>query len=266
MTISESLACKQTGQAMVEFMVAASFVLIPFLFAISYLAKAGDVQHRAYEGARYAAWEQVVSDKNAIQINNEINKRILYGKHTDFDSEKDRNSNNNQLAAVDTLHHHTSNDGNYQSYLLKNNQSLVKSASTNHGPNGSAYSTRDQLLDNMMISYDLNKKGIVTASVQYQLAVTKHLALAQGLKPQAHNAIYSEAWRQVSNNAVKKSIKGAIFGEKAFNNSVFDAMAATAAMVGFEEWQQFKPGFVKPDVVSCSRVIGGGGDREKACF
>lgn len=51
---------KTSGQAMVELLIVASFVLIPLFLAIPLLGKYLDVRSNAVQGARYAAWERTV--------------------------------------------------------------------------------------------------------------------------------------------------------------------------------------------------------------
>lgn len=48
------------GQALIEFVVAALFFLVPLFLAIVVLAKFSDVQHTTQMAARYAAWERTV--------------------------------------------------------------------------------------------------------------------------------------------------------------------------------------------------------------
>ena len=87
----------QHGQAMVEFVVAAVFFLVPLFLAISALGKFLDVQHSAEMAGRYAAWERTVwyedigdsfesinqpNHKSAVAINNEIGARLLSDRST----------------------------------------------------------------------------------------------------------------------------------------------------------------------------------------
>lgn len=80
------------GQAMVEFVVAALFFLVPLFLAIVVLGKFSDVQHTTNMAARYAAWERTVwydadgskfatynapNQKTTAQIGNEIGVRLI---------------------------------------------------------------------------------------------------------------------------------------------------------------------------------------------
>ena len=255
----------QSGQAMLEFFVASSFVLVPMLFLITYLGKTGDVQHRAYEGARYAAWEKAKTNKSDIEIQSETNKRILYGLHREFDSSEDRMANNNENSEIDNLYRHTDETGVYADFLVKDENTFVTGENRNEQPTGTAHQLRYSTLNSGIVGYDLQENGMLTASVEYETAKSKYFNITDPIKPSAHNVMYIEQWRQVSNSEVVDAMQGVVFGKRAFDNSVFDAISQAAAFIGFEEFDEFKPGFVRPDVVPCSRVIGGGSNREIAC-
>ena len=51
---------KINGQAMTEFLICASFALIPLFLGISLLAKYIDIKQAAIQAARYQAWEYTV--------------------------------------------------------------------------------------------------------------------------------------------------------------------------------------------------------------
>lgn len=81
-----------SGQAIVEFLVAGAFVLVPMYLAISAIGKFADVQHTTDSAARYATWERTVwyegstskfetdnpaNTKSAAEIGNETAARVL---------------------------------------------------------------------------------------------------------------------------------------------------------------------------------------------
>lgn len=88
----------QSGQAMVEFLVAAMFFLVPLFLAIAAVGKFIDVQHTNDMAARYAAWERTVwydddigkkfytsnhaNQKSSAEINSEIAARVLNDRST----------------------------------------------------------------------------------------------------------------------------------------------------------------------------------------
>nr|WP_315402271.1 pilus assembly protein [uncultured Duganella sp.] len=95
------------GQAMVEFLVGAMFVLIPLFLAIVALGKLSDVQSTATMAARYAAWERTVwyeadagfdganqpNHKSAQQIGNEIAVRLINDRSAQPIKDTDKNAN-----------------------------------------------------------------------------------------------------------------------------------------------------------------------------
>lgn len=99
MRMKSSFAARraQRGQALVEFLVAAMFFLVPLFLAISALGKFLDVQHSAEMASRYGAWERTVwydstgtafdginqpNAKSATEIHNETAARMLSDRST----------------------------------------------------------------------------------------------------------------------------------------------------------------------------------------
>jgi hypothetical protein len=73
----------QTGQATIEFVIFALFVLIPLFFGIYYLAKYSDVKSAANQASRYAAFERSwdpAGTKTDAVIQNEMQVRFFSGK------------------------------------------------------------------------------------------------------------------------------------------------------------------------------------------
>ncbi len=256
----------QRGQAMIEIFVAMAFILIPMLFLLTLLGKVGDVQHRAYEGARYVAWERAVTVKTDSAIRSEVNRRILYGVHRQVDSEKDRQLSSGDLSQLDNLYWHQNGAGEYERFLVDENKNFVEGISVNSKPKGAVHRARSSILNSGLVSYDLDERGMLSASVAHRIADSKWLTLGAPLMPDATHVMYTESWRQLSNGAVIDAMQGVVFGDKAFDNPVFEVMATAAEFIGFEEFGDFEPGFVRPDVVPCSRVVGGGSNRESACY
>jgi hypothetical protein len=92
MRVPLHLPAPQQGQALVEFVVAALFFIVPLFLALVAVGKFADVQHTAHMAARYGAWERTVwyeddgsifdknnapNHKTAGQIRGEIVARIL---------------------------------------------------------------------------------------------------------------------------------------------------------------------------------------------
>lgn len=251
---------------MVEFIISSTFVLVPFMFMLTYMGKVGDVQHRAYEGARYAAWEKAITSKSDDEIEAEINKRILYGVHRNIDSLQDRQSANLDSDEIDNLFHHVNDNGDYEGLLVRDGNSFTEQRISNSRPDASAHRIRSRLLNSGIVNYDLGGNGMLNTGVSYELADTKWLDLPERLRPSASNVMYIENWKQVTHGDVTNAIGDSVFGARAFDNAIFDVVTRAAAFIGFEEFDDFEPGIIRPDVVPCSRVVGGGAEREVACY
>ena len=253
------------GQALLEILIAATFVLLPTLFLIVYIGKVGDLQHRAHEAARYAAWEIVSTNKSPLEINNEVDKRILYGLHKDLDSDEDRKSTNLDKARVDPLYFY-SESGKYESALVEEDNAFSSISHRNSEPDSELHQLRQAVLDNGIVGFNLESDGMYSVGISIPFINTARLTLEDRIEAHSKNTIYAQTWRKVTNSRLKNAIGDSVFGEKAFNNPIFEGMAALAELTGFEEWAGFEPGYVEGDVVPCSRVLGGGSDREKVCF
>jgi hypothetical protein len=77
---------KQEGQAMVEFLIAATLVLIPLFLTVPLLGKYMDLKATSIQAARYAAWERTVwfghadwtaAEKADLMIQREIQQRFF---------------------------------------------------------------------------------------------------------------------------------------------------------------------------------------------
>jgi hypothetical protein len=75
-----------SGQAMVEFLIAATTVLIPLFLIVPLLGKYMDMKSTAIQAARYAAWERTVwfgstdwtaAEKSDVQIQQEVQQRFF---------------------------------------------------------------------------------------------------------------------------------------------------------------------------------------------
>lgn len=55
MLFSNKISTNERGQAMTEFLISASFVLVPLFLGISLLGKYIDIKHAGIQAARYQA-------------------------------------------------------------------------------------------------------------------------------------------------------------------------------------------------------------------
>ena len=91
---------RHSGQALVEFTIVATALLVPLFFMISYVAKYHDMQAATIQAARYAAWERTVyfgesdwasgtAQKTDDTIRAEIKNRFFSGPGNGFESAAD---------------------------------------------------------------------------------------------------------------------------------------------------------------------------------
>lgn len=257
--------CQQNGQAVVEFLVAASFVLVPMLFLVTYLGKIGDAQHRAYEGARYGVWESARTGKSAVRIRHEIDHRILQHPYRAIDSVLDGATSRTDQLALDPIYYHRADDGEYVPLLTSRQSSFNATSLADESPDAASYQGRVSTVRRRLAVIDVNNRGLMTANVEFSLQPTRWLDLAN-FRQRAWNTMLTDSWRAVTRDAVEDRLDSAILARSSFiDGPVLEMATEIAAMVGLQEWAGLEPGYIEHDVVPCSRVVGGTGD-EDACL
>lgn len=255
---------KQQGQSVIEFLVSASFILVPLMFLVTYLGKVGDTQHRAYEGSRYAAWESARTDKQVAAIHYEIDNRILRYPYTSIDSIKDGQRSSEINAAVAPIYFHMGNDGEYQALLEYSRGSITRGDTSEESAEAISYKTVVNLLKAGFAKINVNDAGLVTALVEIPLEKTRWLT-DLGVNPRAWNTMLVDSWQAVTRDKVEQAIDEAILARHRFiDERAIEGASEIASMIGLEEWTALEPGYIEHDVVPCSRVIGESGD-EDAC-
>lgn len=255
---------RQSGQAVIEFLVAASFVLVPMLMLVAYLGKIGDAQHRAHEGARYAVWEAARTGKGEWRIRHEIDRRILQHPYQPIDSLLDGTAARKDRSALDPIYHHRGDDGEYGPLLTFSDSSFNVTTISDDDPDAISYRGRVMIARAVPARIDVGDGGMTTARVEFAMNPTRWLAL-DGFRQRAWNTMLTDSWRAVTMQAVEDRIEPAILARSRFiDSAVLGAATGVAGMVGLEEWAALRPGYIEHDVVPCSRVAGGGGG-EDAC-
>ncbi len=256
---------RQRGQAVVEFLVAASFVLVPMLFLVTYLGKIGDAQHRAHEGARYGVWESARTGKSAVRIRHEIDRRILQHPYRPIDSVLDGQASRTDQLALDPIYYHRADTGEYGPILLSAQSSFNETTLVDESPDAASYQERVSTARRRLAIIDVNDRGLMMANVEFSLQPTRWLDLAN-FRQRAWNTMLTDSWRAVTRDAVEDRIDSAILARSSFiDGPILEMATEVAAMVGLEEWAALEPGYIEHDVVPCSRVVGGSGD-EDACL
>ena len=133
-TICLASRAHQRGQAMVEFLITATFFLVPLFLAMVVMAKMSDVQHTTNMAGRYAAWERTVwyddagtkfnthngsNQKSAGEIGNEVAVRLLNDRSLNTSVIKNTDRSATTLAnGIDPLWH----DNQGKAYMDNFNQ------------------------------------------------------------------------------------------------------------------------------------------------
>jgi hypothetical protein len=121
----------QNGAVWVEFLVAASTVLLSMFFLIPMLGKYMDIRHSTESAARYSAWERTVwhgsvgeydssntQQKLSSHIENESNHRVLGSGNTLIYGEQ-KNDSDQQNMNVDSMHYFNNHNTEQYEELLK---------------------------------------------------------------------------------------------------------------------------------------------------
>lgn len=253
----------QSGQSIVEFLVAASFVLVPMLMLTTYLGKVGDMQHRAAEASRYGVWEAAVTGKDAVRVQSEVNKRILYKDHRELDSETDGQSGNVDLTRIDPLYFHSADDGAYETLIAEEDNTFNRASSVNENPESPLYGSRVSLVHFAPARIGVAEDGMITSNIEFTTSSTKWLQ-NMALSQRAHNTMLAETWRAITHDQVEDSIADAILARTGLLDSLISAGAVLTKPLGLEEWENLEPGYIEHDVVPCSRLANGGSG-ENAC-
>lgn len=260
-----SLPCWQSGQAVVEFLVAASFVLVPMLFLVTYLGKIGDIQHRAYEGARYGAWETARTGKNAVRIRHEIDRRILQHPYQPIDSVLDGQSVGKDESVLDPIYYHSSDQEEYEPLLVFSESSFNQTAIINEAPDASSYQRRVSIARAAPARIKVREDGLITADIEFSLNPTRWLELVD-FRQRAWNTMLVDSWRGVTREAVEDLIDSAILARSDFIDApMLEVATQVAETAGLQEWAALEPGYIEHDVVPCSRVVSDRGE-EDACL
>lgn len=198
---------RQAGQALVEFVVVAGFVLVPLLLLGVYVGKWMYLQDRSIEAARYAAWERVVSRtappkdrtwsafKSDTDLQNEVAIRFFGGRKERLTAVTG-SANAGQLAsgssAEPLLHKH---DG--QPLLVereKNIQVATREVAFDGGWSGKAMNAFDKITDNpmQMTGHTVATVSVTAAGIPQRLFT--EVGLDQPLKFTAQAAVLTDPW------------------------------------------------------------------------
>ena len=171
---------KQAGQAMVEFLIAATTVLIPLFLLVPLLGKYMDMKASAIQAARYAAWERTVwfgssdwsaAGKTDTQIQHEVQQRFFADTATVKLQSSDMNSAGSSLKPLWRDRAGTA--------MLANNDTNATQSSPRSTTPGTLNAVLDPVLTVIGVvdkvlgaEFKLDMKSLYTSTVTMQTAPT----------------------------------------------------------------------------------------------
>lgn len=275
---------KQRGQAMVEFVVAATFFLVPLFLGLVVMGKFSDVQHTTTMAARYGAWERTVwyddagtlfdnyngaNHKTATQINSEIAVRLLNSRSQDAsiikNTDKDATTFSN---GIDPLWHDNSStpylkDFNQLSALVKKEKPAIDIAGKALAlikdvplPSAVTGTIAPPVPSDTLAVSTVSLAGVARNSTAYQRLWPKDsvwVVAWAGLDFGATGAILSNTWHANGANSTKKMVEESVPMSKGLGQ-----IAGTAVSAGMRVWDPAGEspdwGKVAPDVVPVDRL------------
>lgn len=273
----------QHGQAMVEFIVAALFFLVPLFLAIVVLGKFSDVQHTTQMAGRYGAWERTVwyddsgtpfdtinssNQKSATEIGREIGVRVI----------NDRSKANSVIAdtdraattfanGIDPMWHDNANTAYLSRY--EQQQSSVQRTTLSADVTGAAVSALGTLSIPGVtgsLAPPVPRDTFAVARVDFR-EVAKDSRAYQVLWPRT--SVWNEQWNGVDFGATSAILSNTWYanGSQATTEMVQASVpfaqaapraAADAVLLGLKAWDakswDAEFGKVAPDVVPGDRL------------
>jgi len=269
---------------MVEFVVAATFFLVPLFLALVVMGKFTDVQHTTNMAARYGAWERTIwyddsgtmfgnynssNHKTAAQISNEISVRLINDRSRATSVIRNTDKAATGFAnGIDPMWH----DNEHIAYLSRFDQqatnitrttpstdivggaiNLIKSMPLPSSVTGTIVPPVPN--DTLAIS-TVSLTGIARESAAYQRLWPRSEvwgAAWEGIDFSATGAILSNTWHANGATSTVRMVEESVPMSKGLGN-----IAGTAVTAGMKLWDPFGEspdwGKIAPDVVPADRL------------
>jgi Flp pilus assembly protein TadG len=248
-------AADQRGQAMVEFLVAAMFVLVPLFLAISVVGKFANVQHTADAAARYATWERTVwyesstsnfeknngtNVKSATEIRNETAVRVLNDRSSSTSVIKSTDKTASSFVnGLDPMWRDPANGAYLANYSQLNSTLATVAETKGTAEQVIAAISKLPLVDEEL---DVAKDTLATASIDFK-DIAKNSAVYQrlwsspgwlGLDFSAKGAILSNTWAANGRAGSLQMAIGLVAARNPANKSVKAGYGIVAPMVAWD--------------------------------
>ncbi|MHB0889486.1 hypothetical protein [Acidithiobacillus sp.] len=242
----------ESGQSLTEFVVVAAFALIPLFFLVIYTGKWSFTQLRAFEAARYVAWERTIwrdqaprgrewsATKSDADLRNEAAVRF-FGGHNGGLSNTDTGGGNN----VDPIL--TRHDGQPLLRDLGNIQVATHEEPVSTGVSMKFLGTLMKLTDTPL---RMTGPTAVTVSVQLEglpgFGYLPGNPLAKGPQFTAQAAVLTDAWT-ANGPAEEARIVQKFLPSQLMDNTAINAVKAVGGWL-FPELNRLYFGYVDPEV------------------
>src|SRR5690606_30823059 len=120
--------------------------------------------------------------------------------------------------ALDPIHMHQSDQGNYEPLLAFRNGSYNQVTLTREEPDSSALGMRASTARLGLARIDVEEDGLTTAQLELPLNPTRWLDL-DNFRQKAWNTMLTASWRAVTHDAVEDRIDRAVLARQSFLDS-----------------------------------------------
>jgi len=272
-----------SGQALVEFVVAALFFLVPLFLAIVVLGKFSDVQHTTQMASRYGAWERTVwyddsgtafdtinasNQKSAAEIGHEIGVRVINDRSQQHSVIKNTDRAANGFTnGIDPMWHDNSRTAYLDRY--EQQQTSVERSGLPADVTGTAVSALGKLSIpgvSGSLAPPVPRETFAVARVDFR-EVAKNSRAYQMLWPRA--SVWGEPWKGIDFGATGAILSNTWYanGSQATTAMVQASVpfaqtapraAADTMLLGMKAWDvkswDAEFGMVAPDVVPGDRL------------
>ncbi|UOD27328.1 pilus assembly protein [Massilia violaceinigra] len=255
-----SIKC-QSGQAMVEMTIVASFVVIIFL-AIFYLGKFHDIQASTIQAARYASWERTVKTRaySDSELQQQTRARLYTWNTRAFKSTDGATDSAAWENQNDIWKDHASGDR-----LVDKPQDVTIHTVRKNLPNvaTAVIDRTTQMVSRVFAAISGGQKlpegGMYTSTVSVKLSNVASLPAPLNelnLTLNETSAIITDNWDSNSPSQVAERTR-VFTGAGLFNRIMPVIKAASYLLVPLEpDFLDFEPGQICPDIVPADRVTG----------
>lgn len=253
---------RQEGQALVEFLVVAGFVLVPVALGSVYLMKIGNTQHEMQEVARYAAWERTVwsaggsgpHEKSNSVVLSESVARVLGESDAPIDSIVD----GAVVPAADrTFAPMLSIDkGNGQRGPVFREESGDFHTFSFDDDDAASGDVASALASVVSFGLDVNEKGLQTSTITWKHDWIPALDYGEAaITSSTTNTLLTESWNAGSPEKIKDSVEGLVATDLLSDLRIESILSTLSGLVLFEDFDDMNLGKIDVDRVPCHRLV-----------